>query len=224
MSTIMLAHQDVRIPAGFASLNAYRKWAKSDDYPSHGWFSYLAGDLYVDFSMEQAFSHNNAKGRYCRVLDQLTESFELGYFFYDGMLLSNPEAKLSTEPDGMLVTYEAIETGQARLIDGSDGGYVEVEGTPDMALEVISASSLKKDTEILPDLYAKAGIDEYWLVDARSDELQFDILRLSGKRYTKTRKQPGGWLKSNMFARSFRLVTKTDRLGNPQFTLEVRDK
>src|SRR5256885_8764701 len=48
-------------------------------------------------------------------------------------------------------------------------GYLELEGTPDMVLEVVSESSVQKDTKRLRQLYWQAGIREYWLVDARRE-------------------------------------------------------
>ena len=224
MASTFLTTEDVRIPVGFPSQEAFRKWARSNDYPSHGWYSYLAGDLHVDPSMEEAFTHNLVKGEYAIALGGIAKASKRGYYFHDRMLLSNTQAKLSTEPDGMFVKFESIERGKIRLIEGSAGGTIELEGTPDMVLEVVSATSVEKDTVILPDLYAKAGIAEFWLVDAREHTPQFDILRLTAKGYSKTRKQAGGWLKSTVFGRSFRLQSQTDRLGNPQFTLEARDK
>ena len=32
----------------------------------------------------------------------------------------------------------------------------------------------------------------------------------------------GGWVKSRVFAKSFRLTCRDDELGNPEFTLAVR--
>jgi Uma2 family endonuclease len=222
MASTFFTTEDVRIPVGFPNQDAFRKWARSDDYPAHGWYSYLAGDLHVDPSMEEAFTHNLVKGEYAIVLGGIAKAMKRGYYFHDRMLLSEPGAKLSTEPDGMFVEFESIKRGRIRLIEGNDGGTVELEGSPDMVLEVVSTSSVEKDTVILPDLYAKAGIAEFWLVDARESVTQFDIFRLASKGYSKTRKQAGGWLKSAVFGRSFRLQSQTDLLGNPQFTLESR--
>src|SRR5947199_6685269 len=95
--------EKVRIPIGFPDLEAFRRWARSDDFPERGWFSYLAGDLYVDLSMEQLFSHNRVKGRFGAVLDGLVVASDLGYYFHDRTLFSNAAADLSTEPDGMFV-------------------------------------------------------------------------------------------------------------------------
>src|SRR5438067_8034355 len=132
------------------------------------------------------FSHNQVKAQYGMVLGGLAASGGRGYYFPDGALLSNPEADLSTEPDGLFVSYEAIRTGRVRLIKGAEQGYIELEGSPDMTLEVVSAESVKKDTEILRELYWRAGVTEYWLVDARREPLRFDILRRTARGYVAT--------------------------------------
>jgi Uma2 family endonuclease len=92
-----------------------------------------------------------------------------------------------------------------------------------MVLEIVSDSSVEKDTVRLRRLYFRAGIPEFWLVDVRGESLQFDILRRGKKNYTLTRRLSGGWLPSGVFGRSFLLTWQNDRLGNPQFTLAVRD-
>src|SRR5262249_51232036 len=108
-----------------------------------------------------------------------------------------------------------------RLIEGRKGGYVEVQGTPDMVLEVVSRSSVKKDTDMMRRLYWEAGIPEYWLVDARGTPPRFDILRHSTRAYQKTRKQDG-WVKSAVFGHAFRLTQKINALKHPEYTLETR--
>ncbi len=222
MPSLLLADRKLRLPSHFPNLDSFRNWAKSDAYPESGSFAYLAGDFYMDFSREKAFSHNRVKTRSTTVLDTICTSEDLGYFFSDRMLLSNPEVDLSCEPDGMFVSFESLDRDAIRLIESSDGDYIELVGTPDMVLEIVSTSSVEKDYETLRELYARAGISEYWLVDARGDEVRFDILRLTAQGYSKTRRQAGGWLRSNVFGRSFRLTQQADRLGHPQFTLEVR--
>jgi Uma2 family endonuclease len=107
------------------------------------------------------------------------------------------------------------------LVEGAKGGYVELEGIPDMVLEVMSDSSVHKDTEQLRELYWQAGIREYWLVDARKEPLTFEILRHTAKGYIATRKQ-AGWLKSAVFGKSFQLTQRTDDLGYPEYRLAVR--
>jgi Uma2 family endonuclease len=91
-----------------------------------------------------------------------------------------------------------------------------------MVLEVVSATSLRKDTETLRELYWKAGIPEYWLVDARGDAPAFALLRHAARGYTATRPRAHGWLRSAVFGRAFRLRQHPGPLGHPQYIVDVR--
>lgn len=221
MSEVNVADQ-VCIPSSICDLESFREWAKSEDYPERGWVSFLDGVVWVDMSMEQLFTHNRAKTCYSNVLSPIVENEELGYYFSDRVSLANVLANLSTEPDGMFCSFEGIKEGRVELVEAAGEGYVEISGTPEMVLEVVSRYSVRKDTDVLRDLYHRAEIPEYWLVDVRKEPIQFDILRLNGRGYVATRKQKG-WIKSRVFGRSFLLETKADRLGNPRYFLRVED-
>jgi Uma2 family endonuclease len=106
-------------------------------------------------------------------------------------------------------------------VEGVKQRYLELEGSPDMVLEVVSRSSVHKDTVVLRQAYWEAGVREYWLVDARSAPPSFDILRRTSRGYAATPKRDG-WLESAVFGKSFRLVQGTSKLGHPVYTLEVR--
>jgi Uma2 family endonuclease len=217
MGTVVIAEQ-VRIPSWVNDLDSFRRWSRSDDYPERGWVSFLDGEIWVDTDMEQLFTHNRVKTCVTVVLGGLVESEQRGYYFSDRASLTNEEANLSTEADGTFCSFGAIRDGRVRLVEGIEEGHVEIEGTPDMALEVVSTRSVRKDTKVLRTLYWRAGIPEYWLIDARKGRLRFDILRRTERGYSATpRKQ--GWMKSKVFGRSFLLETSPDQLGHPQFFL-----
>jgi Uma2 family endonuclease len=220
--TARFYEETVQIPAGISDLDGFRRWAKSADFPRHGRFSFLQGKLWVDMTMEQAFSHNHVKLQFTMVLKNLVEADELGYVFGDRMLFSNPSAGVSNEPDAMFVSFDGLDAGRVTLVPGADGGFVEVLGSPDMVLEVVSNSSAREDKEVLVEDYYRAGIPEYWLVDARGETPEFDILRAAPDGYTRTRRQSGGWLKSQVFGRSFRFTQSADSRGNPRYEVEVR--
>ncbi len=220
-ATINLDDESVHIPGWVIDLASFRKWYQSDDFPKQGRLGYLDGGIVVDLSMEQFFSHNQVRTEFGAVLHFLVKSDQLGRFVTDGMLLSNVEADFATEPDGAFLSHETLNSGQVRLLEGSRGGAIELEGTPDMVLEIVSDSSVRKDTVALKAAYAEAGIREYWLVDARGEKPSFDIFSRSAKGYVAGRKQ-AGWLKSAVFGKSFRLVQSVDKRGDPVFTLEVR--
>jgi Uma2 family endonuclease len=137
------------------------------------------------------------------------------------MLLTNVEAGLSTEPDGMFISYATLNQGKARLRKG--GQALEIEGTPDMVLEVVSPTSVEKDTKVLRDLYWRAGVSEYWLADPRGDDLSFDILRHGPKGYTAVRRSRG-WLRSIVSRQAFRLTCQNDALNIPVYDLAVKNE
>jgi hypothetical protein len=85
----------------------------------------------------------------------------------------------------------------------------------------VSDASVDKDTVRLRELYWKADVQEYWLVDARHDPPAFDILRHGARGFVAVRKR-AGWLASKVLSRSFRLTQQFDPLGNPVFTPEIR--
>jgi Uma2 family endonuclease len=220
VNTFVLDSKSVSVPPWIRDLESFRSWAHSDEFPDSGQICYLNGEVWVDMSKEQ-FTHNQLKGEFGSVLMPLAKRMRPGRYFPDGYLLTNAAANLSTNPDGMFVSIKSLMTSRARLVEGSEEGFTELQGTPDMVLEMVSPSSVHKDTVVLLELYWKAGIDEYWLVDARGESLRFDILRRSARRYIATRKQ-AGWVKSRVFGRSFRLMYQADALGHPQYTLEMR--
>jgi Uma2 family endonuclease len=90
-----------------------------------------------------------------------------------------------------------------------------------MVLEIVSPTSVKKDTVRLPRLYREAGIQEYWLIDSRVAEPCLDIIRAGKLKYRKVRKDDG-WVKSVTFGKEFRLLRRDTGFGVSDFTLEFR--
>ncbi len=210
----------VLIPAGITDLAAFRAWACSDQLPEGVRVDYLGGVLWVDLSMEELYWHNQVKAAVYAVLLTLVRSSGSGRFIPDRMRLSYPGADASVEPDGVYVSYDALTAGRVRETSGRGGGVIELEGAVDMVLEVVSPSSQEKDHERLPEYYAEAGVPEFWRADVRG-ELRFEILRLTQAGYVAA-DESGGWWRSEVFGRWFRLAAGTDPRGKPEYTLEVR--
>ncbi len=223
MSRFKVEGDKVAVPSWVNDLESFRRWTDDDDFPETGRISFLHGEVWVDMSKEQLFTHNLVKTELTRCLSGLIQSRGAGLYFGDGAFVSNEEADISNQPDGMYVSYESIENGRVRIVEGKQEGYVELEGSPDMVLEVVSRSSVKKDTEVLREAYATAGVREYWLVDARKGSLQFDILRLSRGHYVAARKR-AGWARSDIFARWFRFRQEEGPHGLPQFHLDSSEE
>lgn len=214
--------EGVRIPRTVRDLESFREWVRSDDFPEKLRVAYLAGEIWIETMSEQIYTHGRLKSAVNAILYLTVESENLGQFFHDGILVSDVVSDLSNIPDGTFVSYDALRSGRVSRVAGKKAGFVEFVGGPDMVLEVVSDSSVKKDTDELFGLYWKAGVREYWLIDARGDGLRFDIYHRGPKGFVAPRRGAGGWLKSQVFARSFRLTQSTDDVGDPRYTLEVR--
>jgi len=221
MPTFIYESAEVNIPDWVVDLESFRRWADADDFPEKGRIWYLPGGVWVDMSKEQIFTNVLLKTEIASVLRPLAKRNRLGFYLADGAFFSNEEADIAGRPDGLFVSNASLDAKRVRLVEGMEAGHVEVEGTPDMVLEVVSDGSVRKDRVVLREAYWKAGIREYWLVDARKEALSFDVLRHTAKGYAAARKQQG-WVRSNVFGKSFRLDRATDARGNPDYTLEVR--
>jgi Uma2 family endonuclease len=98
---------------------------------------------------------------------------------------------------------------------------MEIVGSPDMVSEIVSDSSVTKDTRELLSAYHRARIREYWLIDARGDHIQFQILHWRKSAYALSVAEDD-WQRSRVFGRSFRLTRKQDRSGMYKYKLESR--
>jgi Uma2 family endonuclease len=210
---------DIVIPGWVVDLASFRRWALADASEPHRLASYLAGTIYVDPSMEKLLTHNQVKGAFAISIANLLGLNPPGMFVHDRMLLTNTAADLSTEPDGLFFYWETARSGRLTMIEGADD-IVELVGTPDMVLEVVSKGSVTKDVKTLRELYWKAEIPEYWLVDARSETARFEILRYAASGYEAV-ESDDGWVASGIFERRFRIVRDTNPLGKPRFVVEV---
>jgi len=221
LRTFVYESEAVDIPDWVNDLESFRRWADADDFPEKGQIWFLKGNVWVDMSKEQIFTHVSVKGKFAIVVGGLVEAGGLGEYLPDGALLSNEEADISGKPDGLFISTAGLDAKKVRFVEGMERGHVEIEGSPDMVLEVVSDSSVRKDTVVLRQAYWEAGVREYWLVDARDDPPSFDILRHTAKGYVATPKKQG-WVKSAVFGKSFRLTRSTNPQGNPSFKVEMR--
>jgi Uma2 family endonuclease len=221
MIRVLNESDEVTIPEWVTDLESFRRWADADDFPAKGRIWFLNGEVWVDMSKEQVFTHVGVKTEINAVLAHLVKAERLGRYWADGVFLSNVTAEFAGIPDGTFVSRKALQSQQVRLVEGMEEGFLEVEGSPDMVLEVVSRSSVRKDIVVLRQAYWEAEVREYWLVDARKEPLHFDILRHTARGFVATRKRDG-WMKSAVFGKSFRLTQEANGLGHPDYTLEVR--
>ena len=220
MVTIVAETGEVRVPAWVIDIESFRRWMDTDDFPEEGKIWWLRGEVWGDMSREQVFTHLALKNEFYYVLTGLVKRGLPGLFLPDGLLLSNFAADVCGKPDGTFVAEATLNSDRVRLLEGAEGGYVELQGSPDMVLEIVSKGSEYKDTVEMRQAYWDAGIREYWLADARK-ESRFDLRRHTARGYVATPKRDG-WLKSAVFGKSFRLTAATNKQGHPEYTLHVK--
>jgi Uma2 family endonuclease len=211
------------IPQSARTHSGFRAWVKSPAFPEKLRAAFIEGEIYLDMSNEELQTHVHVKDETARVLMNLNRELDRGQYFGDGALITNIEAKLSNNPDGAFISWASLETGLARLVPrkGRQGHFTEVEGRPDWVVEVVSDSSVEKDTKRLRAAYHRAEIPEYWLVDARGTDIAFHILHWRKAAYAAAPMR-GDWQRSKVFDREFRFVREKTRFELWRYTLEYR--
>ena len=214
----------ISIPAAAArSLDGFRDWAHSDDFPQRGRVSFIQGEILIDMSPEELETHNKVKTEITSVLHRLCRELNLGTFYSDRTLLTNDAADLSTEPDGTFASWDAFRSGRLRRMPRKDhpDEFFELRGSPDWVLEIISRSSFAKDLKKLRLAYHRAGIAEYWLINALEKQVDFQILTYRASGYVAAASRRG-WRRSAIFAHDFRLRRIRDELGDRHYVLEFK--
>lgn len=209
------------IPADARTLAGFRKWILNASLPPGWQLSYVSGEIFIHMSPERIGTHNAVKSELNYVLVHLTRDTQLGHFFPDGVLVSNESADVSSEPDAIFVLNSSLKSGKVRLVPSADGkDFVEIEGSPDMVCEILSPSSVRKDKIRLIDNYYRAGISEYWLIDAIGDSIQFTVFRRAPTAFEPTPAQDG-WVESTVFGRRFRLERHRDEFDTWAYRLHA---
>lgn len=221
MASVAL-HEDFEIPF-VASLEEFRQWTRSDGFPDRGRIDYVAGRIEVDMAPEDYYSHGGLKVEVIGALREIVKAGDLGDLRSDRTRISTPTADLSAEPDLVFISFDTLASGRARLVtkvtEEADR-YVEIEGAADVVVEIVSDRSVRKDTVRLPVAYWRAGVLEYWLMDARGEDLVFRLHHRGPTAYVPAPADAEGFQYSGVFQRWFRLTRRRDRQGGWAFDLE----
>ncbi len=225
MAISVVFEEQVEIPLNLNSLADFRRWAASEDFPERGRIDYVAGRIEVDMSPEDFFCHGTLKTEIVGVLYRRVKQGNLGHLVTDRTRVSHVEVGLSAEPDIVFVSHATLEAGRARLVSktgSKPGRYVELEGAPDLIVEIVSDHSVTKDTQRLPQSYFEAGVQEFWLADARGDNLLFLIHRRGAFGFQCLEPDADGFQASALFACRFRLDGCRNARGEWAFDLRER--
>jgi Uma2 family endonuclease len=211
-----------RIPADAHTFEGFWRWVESDEFPESGRIDFLGGEIEADMSPEDLYTHGALKVESVAVLVELVKRTGLGDVQSDRSRIKSPFARVTTEPDAVAVFRESIESGRARLVPSTrrkrQDRIVAFEGAVDLIVEIVSDSSVGKDLDRLPPFYARAGVRELWLLDARKADVRFDILTLREDAYATISPDEDGWRHSPLLDRAFRL----QRFHQPPFPWSYR--
>lgn len=208
----------IQFPPEPHTLETFRSWILSDAVPEKLRASYLNGRITVDMSKEEILTHAEVKTAIAGTMFELVKSMDFGKLYINGVLLTNIEADVSNNPDMVAFSWASLESSKVRFNSTSKDRAMEIEGSPDWVLEIVSRGSVVKDTRDLRHAYHRAGIREYWLVDARGAEIDFRILHWRKGGYASA-SSGDGWLRSRVFPFYFRLTRKRDRRGGWSYVL-----
>ncbi len=210
------------MPAGSMTLKEFRQWTYSDDFPRTGVIAYIGKEIFIDMSPERIDSHGSPKVEIYTTLGSLIRKKKKGRIFFDRTRIVNEGAEVSNEPEAFFASWSTLKSGAIRKVRTPDGDdYIEFEGTPDWIMEIVSKSSVTKDTKKLRKRYHRAGIGEYWLIDARHEQVDFQIL-MNGDDDYEPAERDGEWQVSKAFGKKFRLRRIKDELGEIDYQLDMK--
>lgn len=92
-------------------------------------------------------------------------------------LKEHPLGEVFAAPfDVVLSTYDVVEPDLVYLSNERGPLLTEqnLQGPPDLVVEILSPGTSRRDLGLKRDLYQRAGVLEYWIVDPDRDEVTVD--------------------------------------------------
>lgn len=114
--------------------------------------------------------HQRISKRLLIHLETFVQQHQLGEVF------SAPIDVILSDTD--VVVPDLIFIGQDRLSIITDKN---IQGTPDLIIEIVSPSTEERDRQLKRKTYAKFGVTEYWIVDPDASTIQ--VLHLQQRDY-----------------------------------------
>jgi Uma2 family endonuclease len=212
----------IDVPEEAFDLAGYRAWVKSAG-PEGVRTAYVNGNVLIESSPEALERHNKVKTAITAAIAACVQEHDLGEVYSDRTLVTNEAARLSAEPDLTFVSWGSFDGGRARLVAkaGYPDEYVELVGSPDLVVEIVSDTSVRKDKTLLREAYARAGVREYWLIDARGAQVEFALLRLDAGEWRESL-NPTGPQVSEVLPGTWTLSRSINRAGRFAYRLTFR--
>ena len=218
------------IPVDATTFDGFMDWITSETVPKRFRITFLHGELHIEgtsSSMEEIFAHVLLKTRISYALTSIAVTLRTGMALGDGVRFANRDAGVSAEPDAMFCTFAAIEAGRVRFVEQRPGSgrFMSVQGSPDLLVEIISDSSVRKDMVQLRADYFTAGVREYWILDARQQPLVFHLLTRDDAATDWSEAAPAadGARRSPVLDRRVSIVRGTDPIGGIEWNVTLAE-
>ena len=212
------------IPASAHTLDGFREWTSGGEVPEKQKVTFIRGRIWIDMTNERIKSHTDVKTCLVSFLKRQFDDRDLGKVWTDGVTLVNEAAGLSSGPDVTACLWTSFDEGRVALgtpVREAGDDSVELVGSPDIACEVLSTASVRKDTQELPETYFAAGVAEYWLLDARGGDPSLRLL-VRGDAAFEPAAESEGWQTSGVLEAAVRMTTRRQRHGFVDYRFETR--
>ena len=160
--TAIYETQTVQLPAG--GVWTYEDYALLPDDGKR--YEVIRGELYMSAAPRPL--HQRVITRLSFFLEGFLESSDVGTAFVAPIDVILPE-KLGdpVQPDIVVIRRESLH-----IID-----ELNIQGAPDLVVEVLSPSNPAHDRKLKYDLYAEAGVEEYWIIDPHNRSVEIHVLQ-----------------------------------------------
>ena len=166
---------------GSSSWPAQGEWTYEDyrRLPDDGWrYEVIRGRLHEAPAPRP--KHQRALGRLFLAISRFVEERGLGEVYLSPIDVLLPGLASPVQPDLLFIREDRLSTVTDEAI----------EGAPDLVVEVLSPSNWSTDRRDKFEVYARAGVAEYWIVD--TDERTIEVFGLRGQAYDLVDKRGAG--------------------------------
>ncbi len=171
----VLAEEQIRVPpAGQVTFEEFIEWCDEDIRAE-----WVNGDIEL-MPSPASLDHQDIAGFLDCVLRLYVETHDLGKVVLAPYVMHMAQISRGREPDLLFVKKARLHLLTRLYLDGP----------ADLAIEIISPSSLKRDTKIKLREYERAGVEEYWLLDPDAKTAVF--YQLEGHSYRAVKPDKNG--------------------------------
>ena len=148
------------------------KWTYEDyaRLPDNGMrYEVIRGNLYM--SPAPRTKHQEVSFALAVEMHHYSKERALGRVYVAPIDVVLPNLAAPVQPDILFITQDNINIV----------AETKIEGVPNLIVEILSPSNPNHDRQVKFRLYAQVGVQEYWIVDP--DSCQVDVFALRGNAY-----------------------------------------